>query len=188
MKPLFTLAALAALFGLPTLASNESAPGSAKTFVEFNIPTGNLLGTERPDQTAKKSTDLETRVAENAVTIFEDNVSNANYAARNLEGAVIERSNASNANFMGANLEGAQLIASNFTGAIFFGANLKGAVLRDSNFTNANFQGACLEGATFFASTFTGADLTDAVLTNSKNDYSNFSEANMATVDTLSSC
>jgi uncharacterized protein YjbI with pentapeptide repeats len=96
--------------------------------------------------------------------LLEADLYGANLEGANLKGATLHRAHLEEAHLEGANLEGATLYRAKLGGANLEGANLEGVNLRRASLEGANLQGASLEGADLQDAHLAGTNLGGATL------------------------
>jgi Pentapeptide repeats (8 copies) len=102
-----------------------------------------------------------------AIDYKQENLTNADFAGKDLRDANFTKANLYHSNLSHANLVGVRFFAANLEGANLEGADLQLTVLDQARFTEANLTNANLTGAYAFSAQFkgaiiNGADFTDA--------------------------
>jgi uncharacterized protein YjbI with pentapeptide repeats len=107
-------------------------------------------------------------------------LSEADLANLDLEGAQLVGANLNAANLANANLRGANLTKASIVEANLANTNLRQTTLRETTFVYSNLAQVTMQGATLYGTDFQGANLNGLNLSDAKIEHTSFTNANLA--------
>jgi uncharacterized protein YjbI with pentapeptide repeats len=107
-------------------------------------------------------------------------LSEADLANLDLEGAQLVGANLNAANLANTNLRGANLTKASIVEANLANANLRQTTLSETTFVYSNLAQVTMEGATLYGTDFQGANLNGLNLSDAKIEWTSFANANLA--------